>query len=208
MNYLDALNWRYAVKSFSLQKISEEQVNGLIESVRLSPSAYGLQPYQLIVVENEQVKEACLPFSYGQNKVAKCSHLFIFANKTRITAQDIAHYINELAHAAHKQVSDLADYQATISGDILSKTPSQQAIWSEQQCFLALGHLLSYAALNGIDSCPMTGFDNQGINQALGLDALGLNAAILCPVGIRHQNDTSANRIKYRKNTQQLLVSL
>lgn len=69
MNFIDALNWRYAVNQFSNEKLNQQQVNGLIESVRLSASSYGLQPYQLFVIASDKVKNDLLPFSYGQTKV-------------------------------------------------------------------------------------------------------------------------------------------
>ncbi len=208
MNYLDALNWRYAVKEFSNQTLSQTQIDGLAESVRLSASAYGMQPYKLLIVESAALINACLPFSYGQNKVAECSHLLVLANYTEITADTITSYISELAVSQGKEAETLSAYKDIISQDILSRASTEQSVWAEQQCYIALGKLLSYAAMHQIDAGPMTGFDTQGINQVLGLDKQGLNAAILCPVGIRSKNDTTATRPKFRKTTEQLVVTL
>ena len=208
MNYLDALNWRYAVKEFSNQTLSQTQIDGLAESVRLSASAYGMQPYKLLIVESAALKNACLEFSYGQNKVVECSHLLVLANYTEITADTINTYISELAASQGRKAETLSAYKDIITQDILSRTPVQQSAWAEQQCYIALGKLLSYAAMHQIDAGPMTGFDTQGINQVLGLDKQGLNAAILCPVGIRSENDSTATRPKFRKTTEQLVVTL
>ena len=208
MNYLDALNWRYAVKEFSNQTLSQTQIDGLVESVRLSASAYGMQPYKLLIVESAALKNACLEFSYGQNKVVECSHLLVLANYTEITADTINTYISELAASQGRKAETLSAYKDIISQDILSRTSAQQSIWAQQQCYIALGKLLSYAAIHQIDAGPMTGFDTQGINQVLGLDKQGLNAAILCPVGIRSKNDSTATRPKFRKTTEQLVVTL
>lgn len=208
MNYIDALNWRYAVKEFSEKKLLTEQLDGLKEAVRLSASAYGIQPYRLFIIENDSIKKDCVPFSYGQDKVANCSHLLVFANQTNVVEQDIASFISEVAENQGVTKEKLLPYHNSICQDILSKTQLERAQWSEQQCYIALGNLLSYCAIEQIDACPMTGFDRMGINQVLGLNELGLNAAILCPVGYRSDNDVTAQRKKYRKSLTQLVTTV
>ena len=208
MKYLEALNWRYAVKAFSDKTLDAHHIDGLIESTRLSASAFGLQPYKLIVISNDALKRDLLPFCYGQEKVAECSHLLILANKTYITEKDITFYIDELAATQGSQRSQLQGYEDIISQNILAMNQSQQAAWAQQQCYLALGNILSYAALNKFDACPMTGFDSTAINQVLDLNLQGLNAAIMCPVGYRSKTDHTANRPKYRKPTEQMVITL
>lgn len=208
MNFIDALNWRYAVNQFSTNKLNEQQINGLIESVRLSASSYGLQPYQLLVISSDTVKNGLLPFSYGQSKVANNSHLLVFAHKTRITQKDISLFISSLANSQNKPPIALNDYEQVISNDLLAKTEDEQHSWAAQQCYIALGKLLSYTAINKIDTCPITGFDNQGFNQILGLNKHELNAEIICPVGFRSPDDNNAFRVKYRKSTTDLVTML
>jgi len=208
MSVIDALNWRYAVKKFSESSLNKQQLNGLIESVRLAPSAYGIQPYQLIVVTDPKIKKACLPYSYGQDKVVNCSHLLVLAHKTRLTNQDVSFFIKQLAESQNKPIKELSGYQKQIESDLLAHTIDQQNNWAQQQCYIALGTLLTHAAVSEIDACPMTGFDVNGINQALGLNDKGLSAAILCPVGIRAEDDYAASRIKIRLNYKELVVSL
>lgn len=208
MNYLDALNWRYAVKQFSDEKITEQQITGITEVVRLTASAYGLQPYLLVVIESADVKTRLLPYSYGQNKVAECSHLLVLAHKNELSQGDIEQYISELAAAQGADYKQLQPYQEIISQDVLNMSAAQQANWCEHQCYIALGNLLSYLAMSKIDAAPMTGFDKQGVSQELGLDELGLSAAILCPIGVRSKQDPTADRPKYRKPMNDLVVMI
>ncbi|MBU2972569.1 NAD(P)H-dependent oxidoreductase [Pseudoalteromonas sp. C2R02] len=208
MSVIDALNWRYAVKKFSGNTLKKQQINGLIESVRLAPSAYGIQPYQLIVVSDPDVKKACLPHSYGQDKVSNCSQLLVLAHKKHITKDDISSYIESVSKEQNKPVNTLSDYQKQIEADLLTLAPEQQSNWAQQQCYIALGTLLTHAAVSKIDACPMTGFDVDGINNALGLNDIGLSAAVLCPVGIRSKHDHAANRPKTRLSYHDLVVSL
>lgn len=204
----DALNWRYAVNKFAHNTLSSEQLNHLIESVRLAPSAYGIQPYQLLVISNPETKQACLPFSYGQDKVAKCSHLLVLAHKTNVTQQDIAHFIEQLAKTQNKTAHQLSAYQTQIQADLLSRSSEEQNNWAQQQTYIALGILLASAAASFIDACPMTGFEVDGIDKVLELNQKGLSAAVLCPVGIRAENDVSAQRTKHRISQDQLVVNL
>lgn len=208
MSVIDALNWRYAVKKFSVNTLTQQQINGLIESVRLAPSAYGIQPYQLVLVSDPDVKKACLPYSYGQDKVANCSHLLILAHKKQITKDDISSYITSVSQNQNKSINVLSDYQKQIEADLLSRTVEQQSNWAQQQCYIALGTLLTHAAVSKIDACPMTGFDVKGINKVLGLNDIELSAAVLCPVGMRAHNDHAANRPKTRLSFHDLVVSL
>ena len=208
MSLNDALNWRYAVKKFNQEILKPAQVNSLIESVRLAPSAYGIQPYQLIVVANPAIKQACLPYSYGQDKVVNCSHLLVIAHKTELNQHDIAAFIEQLAVNQGKSINELAPYQAQIESDLLARTAAEQSNWAQQQAYIALGTLLASAASSFIDACPMTGFEVDGINAVLGLTEKGLSAAVLCPVGIRAEDDQAASRPKYRLSQEQLVVNL
>ncbi|NTS78825.1 nitroreductase family protein [Catenovulum sp. SM1970] len=208
MNIIEALNWRYAVKQFNSTKLTTEQINGLTESARLAPSSYGMQPYQLVVVENEQLKNACIEASFGQAKVAASSHLLVFANNTNFGQVDIDNYFDNLAKTQGAPAESLAAYKAQIEGDLLNKSAEEIAIWAQQQAYIALGMTLTYAAANKIDACPMTGFDSQAFNQILGLDALNLNAAIICPVGFRADDDKYASKTKYRKHIDELVVNI
>lgn len=208
MSLINALNWRYAVKQFNQQRLNDEQIEELLESVRLAPSAYGLQPYQLIVVTKEQLKQACIEHSYGQDKVANCSHLLVLAYKKAFNQQDISKFIHQLALSQGKAPEALASYQSQIENDLLTRTPEQLKSWSQQQCYIALGTLLASAAASRIDACPMTGFENQGIDEVLGLTAKGLSAAIICPVGYRSVDDHAANRPKHRLSKTELVINL
>lgn len=208
MSLINALNWRYAVNKFSEQTLNPNQISGLVESVRLAPASYGIQPYQLIVVATDENKHACLPHSFGQNKVENCSHLLVLAHKTELTQRDVKHFINRLAETQNKPVNDFTQYQQQIESDLLARSPQQQINWAKEQLYIALGTLLTYAADNQIDACPMTGFEIKGINQVLGLSGRGLSAAVLCPVGIRSVDDHTTLRPKYRISKEELVIKL
>jgi nitroreductase / dihydropteridine reductase len=110
MKILDALDWRYAVKKFSDEKISAAELKQLLNATRLSASSYGLQPYSIIVVESESIREQLLPFSYGQDKIAQSSHLIVFAAQTQIGDATVDRHIDKCVEIPKKPLSELANF--------------------------------------------------------------------------------------------------
>ncbi len=208
MSLNQSLNWRYAVKHFNRQSISHQQLTNLIESVRLAPSAFGLQPFKLMVVESALLKAKLTPACFEQPQITSCSHVFVFAAKTRINRHDIDEYIFNLARTQQSSVQTLAAYKSQIETSILSLTAEQQQKMAEEQTYIALGTLLAAAAIYKIDTCPMTGFDIARVNEILALTEQGLSASVICPVGFRAADDPNAKRAKYRQSQPELVVNL
>ncbi|MDP4984618.1 NAD(P)H-dependent oxidoreductase [Pseudoalteromonas tunicata] len=208
MSLLTALNWRYAVKEFAQKSLSEQNIQHLIEAVRLAPAAYGIQPYKLIVISSEKIKQACLVHSYGQDKVMNCSHLLVLASKTAITDKDITQFITALAVTLNTKSKSLAGYQHNIQSDLLNRSESERSSWATEQTYIALGTLLTSAAILNIDCCPITGFDAQGINHVLDLKAQNLCATVLIPIGYRALTDKAASKPKHRLKIDELVIAL
>ncbi|CAA0121416.1 Oxygen-insensitive NAD(P)H nitroreductase [Halioglobus japonicus] len=187
-----AMRWRYAVRRFSDEILSAEELDTLIEAVRHSPSAYGLQPYELIVISSKAMRERLLSHSYGQEKIVNCSHLLVFAAYRDIDDGLVERYISLAAKERGVQPEELAQYANQVRSALASQTPQQRAASAVNQSFLALGTLLTSAALLGIDCCPMSGFESSGYDKVLGLPERGLTAAVICALGRRHPQDSSA----------------
>ena len=92
--FLEQQNWRYATKKFDSTKIiSNEDLSTLKEAIRLSSSSYGLQPYQVFIIENKDLRAKIQPAAWGQTQIVDASHLFVFANRTDVTNEDIDKYL-------------------------------------------------------------------------------------------------------------------
>lgn len=198
MKLLDALNWRYGVKQFSDEKVSAEELQTLLEATRLSPSAYGLQPYKIIVIESKALRAQLVPFSYGQNKVLESSHLVVFAAANQADDALVDRYINKYLSVTNQDYSAISGYADHMKSALAAKTTAQQQEWAKQQAYIALGNFVTSAALLQIDACPMTGIDVAGYDQVLGLTELGLTTTVICPIGRRYQDDQQAHRPKVR----------
>ncbi len=208
MNLINALNWRYAVREFSSETIAPEQLQQLLDATRLSASSYGLQPYHLLVIQSPAIKEQLIEFSLGQDKVANCSQLIVFAAHTNIGDATVDRYIKQFSHARDldpAQLNNMAEHYKTALA-VMDKSQRQE--WAHQQAYIALGNFLTCAALMQIDTCPMTGIEFDGYDRVLGLREKNLTTTAVCPIGIRHPQDASAREKKVRFDTQDMVTLL
>ena len=198
MNVIDALNWRYAVREFSTEVIAPAKLQQLLDATRLSPSSYGLQPYHLLVIQSPQLKQQLLEFSLGQDKVAQCSHLIVFAAHTDIGDATVNRYVKQFSQTRAVEMSQLVNMEEHYNAALAVMEQPQRQEWAHQQAYIALGNFLTCAALMKIDTCPMTGIEFDGYDRVLGLREKNLTVTAVCPIGIRHPQDASAREKKVR----------
>jgi len=207
--HLENLNWRYATKHFDdKKKISTEDLANLKESVRLSASSYGLQPYQIIVVEDENVKEKLKDAAYNQPQLTEASQVFVFASYAEVKEEYIDAYINNIAETRDMAVEELEGMAKTIKSTSMSQPKDQQAVWTAKQAYIALGFLLNAAATLKIDACPMEGFENDKFDDILGLKEKGLTSAVIATVGYRSEKDETQHYKKVRKASENLFIEI
>ena len=194
------LSWRYAVKHFAPGRlIPEPQWSALELALQLSPSSYGLQPWRFLVIRDSWTRNRLLNASMGQTKVVDCSHLVVFAARTDITELDISRWVSRIAAVRQDSESNLVNLHSAMSSDLV--TGPRHAIaadWSKRQVYLALGVFLASAAMLGIDTCPMEGFDPQGYDDILGLRSTGYTATVVATAGYRSPDDPAAAEPKVR----------
>lgn len=207
MNYIEALNWRYAVKQFSDEVIADDVINRLAEAARLSASSFGLQPYRLLVLRDKALREALLPYSYEQSKVVESSHLLVFAASTLSATELVDQYVERVRQVRPGTAPARLESMAEMMKDALAGMDAAALQgWAQQQAFIALGNVLSCAALEAVDACPMGGFEAAGYNAVLGLDDRNLNAAVICTLGVRHGDDYTAKDKKVRVSADEFVI--
>ena len=208
-NYIENLNWRYATKKFDVsKKVSEENLNSLIEAVILSASSYGLQPYKIIVVTNPEIREKLKPAAWGQAQITDASHLIILANQTTFGEELVDTYITNVSATRNISAEGLKGYADFMKNSLTSLPDEKKAIWTAKQAYIALGNLLSAAADLKIDACPMEGFDAAQFDEILGLKEKGLTAAVLAPIGYRSNEDETQHHKKVRKSKENIIITL
>lgn len=206
MSLIDALNWRYAVRSFSEQQLEDAQVQQLLEATSLSASAYGLQPYRIFAVSSKSLRDKLLPHSYGQNKVSDCSHLLVFSVSTKPVTELVDDYFQQLGSVRQETLEQHKGYAEHMKSALGGMTSQAQLQWAHEQAYIALGTLLTSAAMLRIDTCPMTGIERQGFDEVLGLARFAQTTSFVCALGYRHPDDQAANKAKVRVPLSELVA--
>jgi nitroreductase len=207
---LNQLRWRYATKQFdATRKISAEDWSALEQSLVLTPSSFGLQPWQFIVVTDQATKEKLLAASWNQRQIADASHVVVFAIKKDVGRPDVDRYISRIAEARNVSTESLQGFRDVLNG-FLSQPRDQFDVnfWSTRQVYIALGNFLNTAALIGIDTCPMEGIDPAQYDQILGLDAKGYKTVVVAAAGYRAASDKYATLPKVRYDAEEVITHI
>lgn len=197
---LSALQWRYACKVFDpAKKIPEETWKALEQSLVLTPSSFGLQPWKFLVVRDAALREKLVPHAWNQRQVADSSHLIVMAVPKVMPETHIDANLMRLAEVRGGTPDSLMGFRKMLTGfrdSMEAKGGLEQ--WAKLQAYIALGQFMLAAALLEVDTCPMEGFVPAKFDEILGLDAEGWTAAVLCPAGYRHPDDRYASLPKVR----------
>ncbi|HEY0008031.1 MAG TPA: NAD(P)H-dependent oxidoreductase, partial [Tepidisphaeraceae bacterium] len=195
----DRLRWRYAVQKFDpARTLSPEIWQALEESLVLTASSFGLQPWRFIIVTDPAVKERLAAASFNQRQPADASHLVVFAVRR---AMDIAHvdrHVDRMAEVHAVERANLQGFHASTSKFVSKLTPTAQQEWAARQAYIALGAFLTAAAILGVDTCPMEGIVKPQYDEILGLEAQGYTTIVVAAAGYRSADDPHAARPKVR----------
>ncbi|WP_026933700.1 NAD(P)H-dependent oxidoreductase [Christiangramia echinicola] len=204
--YNDDLNWRYATKKFNPEReISQEDLNILLESIQLTASSYGLQPYEVIVVKDQATREKLKEVAWNQTQITDASYLLVFANLKSVTENYVYTYLDNIAKTRNLSREDLKGMEDMIKNTTLKLPAESQNAWASKQAYIALGNLLSAAANLKIDTCPMEGFDAEKFDEILGLKDRNLTTAVIAPIGYRSEDDQYQHLAKVRKSKSDLI---
>jgi nitroreductase/dihydropteridine reductase len=204
---LDAMHWRAAVKSYdSSKKLSPEQLDTLLECVRLAPSSAGLQPYIMFVIDKPEIRQKLRAAGYNQAQITDASHFFVFAVPTNLSESLAAHYIDVVAQVRDVPRDSLGGLEAMATGTITSKPAETRADWATRQAYIALGVLITAAAVEGIDMSPMEGFDPAQFDEILGLKELNMKSVVIAAAGFRAADDAYSALPKVRYPREELIV--
>lgn len=205
MNIIERLNWRYATKRMTGEKISEKDLNTILEAIRLTPTAYGLQPFKVIVTENKELLDEIYEKSCPQVVIKQASHLLIFKANKKLDEEYMECYLDELKRARNESNEYIDDYRSKIR-KVIENPVINEFSWMIRQTYIALGFALNAAAQLGIDSTPIEGFDVQAMNELLGLDTDAEEAVVLLTLGYRNiAEDYLINKPKVRKSMERLV---
>lgn len=205
---LRQLQWRYATKIFDpSRQISEEDWLTLEQSLVLTPSSFGLQPWLFIVITDPETKAKLPALSFGQKQVADASHVVVFAIRQNLPETDIDKFVARTAEVRGLTVESLAGFRKVMIGTLHGGKINLNH-WASLQAYIALGQFMATAAMMGIDTCPMEGINPTGYDALLGLPEQGYATVVACVAGYRHENDKYARVPKVRYNVNDVVVRI
>jgi nitroreductase len=204
---IEQLNWRYAVQKFDpKKKIAEKDWDTLAEVLRLAPSSYGLQPWKFILVQNQEVRKELTKLSWNQPQIEECSHLVVFTTLKTISEDHIKIFVEHTEQERGMPKGKLKKFHDVMSADLVRGPRSKIAQhWTQRQAYIAMGSLMTAAALLGIDTCPMEGIDALGYDEALGMKDTDHAAVAVVALGYRSANDPLQSLKKVRFPLDQVI---
>jgi nitroreductase len=196
---LAALRWRYATKKFdSTRTIPTEVWDAFEESLVLTPSSFGLQPWKFLVIANPAIRANLKAESWGQPQVTEASHYVVLTARTDLNLSDIDAWMQRMVEIQGSSLEAVAPLRGMIEGFAQAMSHEARHAWNIRQTYIALGQLMASAAVLGIDACPMEGISPAGYDQVLGLEGSGYATAVACALGYRAADDKYATTPKAR----------
>lgn len=204
---LDHLRWRYAVKRFDSSRMVPRETWDLLEqSLILTPSSYGLQPWRFIVITDPTIKAQLPSISWSQKQPQDCSHMVVFAARRSMDANYIDTFFNHLCQTRNLLPETMTNYRNVVVAAIANM--QSHLDWNARQVYIALGQLMVSAAVVGIDTCPMEGIVHEEYDKLLGLSESEYTTVVGCAVGYRHPDDKQATAAKVRFSPSDVIVRL
>jgi len=208
MSLIDKLQWRYATKKMDpVKAVPQDKVDQILEAIRLTASSSGLQPYQVLVITNKEIREKIKPIANGQGQITDCSHLLVFAAWDNYTAERI-----NAAFDMTEKIRNFTSESGTAYRQMLLKAyPARDAevnyTHAAKQAYIGLGTALIAAAYEDVDSTPMEGFDPHALDTILGLREKGLRSVVMLPLGYRKADEDWLLNLKKVRRAKENFIS-
>ena len=207
MDILSKLNTRYATKVFDpTKKVSEADMEKLLEAIRLSASSYGLQPYKILIVEDPKIRTELRKVAWDQPQITDASALLVFAVKYETNGSTVDEFVNLTAKTRNVSKESLEGFSDMMKGSLQNMNQEQIETWVSKQAYIALGFGLVTAAVLGLDACPMEGFSPADFDRILDINKLGLKSKVILTVGYRSDEDHYAHLAKVRQKKEDLFI--
>ncbi|MEK7089409.1 MAG: NAD(P)H-dependent oxidoreductase [Patescibacteria group bacterium] len=195
MTFLSNLEWRYATKKFDGRKLTDETVAQILEAIRMAPTSFGIQPFHVTVVVDDELKAKLKPHAMNQEQVTTCSHLLVFSTDSDMDKRTDDY----VALSAKLQGKEVGEKERSFSTMVKSFAKQGGEEWAARQTYIALGFALAACAELQVDSCPMEGFDPSGFKGILNLP-VNLNPKAFMTIGYRSPENAQAPKIRFAKD--------
>jgi nitroreductase len=207
MELLDKLNWRYASKAMNGKKVAQEKIDTIIEAASLAPTSSGLQPFEIFVITNPEIKGKIRPIAWNQSVITDCSHLLVFAAWDTYTAERINKMFDLTNSIRGTKNEGWENYRQMLLNSYPQKDAEENFNHAAKQAYIAFSQSIAAAAFEGVDSTPLEGFDADALDEILNLREKGLRSCVMLPLGYRdEEKDWLVNLKKVRKSKEDLVT--
>lgn len=207
MELIERLNWRYATKAMNGEVVPQEKIDNILQAVNLAPTSSGLQPFEVLVITNPDIKEEIKGVAAGQTVVTDCSHLLVFAAWETYTEDRINRVFDNTVALRGSTNEGLENYRQRLLNAYPKQDPEVSFNHAAKQTYIAFAHAIAAAAFEGVDSTPMEGFDANEVDRILGLRERGLKSCVMLPLGYRdEENDWLLKLSKVRKSVDEMVT--
>lgn len=207
--HIEDLKWRYATKKHDPSKsVSDENLAFIKKSVQLSASSFGLQPYEIFIIKDMELRKKLQEVSFGQPQIVDAQYLMVFCYNTIIDEAYLDELIKNTSETRGVSVESLDGMRQAIKGSVLQFTQEQKEQWAWRQAYIALGFLLNAAPKVKVDVSPMEGFQNDKYDDILGLKEKNLKTGVIAAIGHRSEDDGLKDALKVRKPENELFHEL
>ncbi len=207
MSFLEKLRERYATKAMNGEVVPQEKIDNILEAIRLTPTSSGLQPFEVMVITNQEIKAEIRKIAWNQSQVTDCSHLIVFAAWDNYTAERINYMFDLTNEIRGFKNEGWENYRQMLLGKYPQRDPEENFEHAAKQTYIALMSAMTQAAYEGLDSTPMGGFDPKALDEILGLREKNLRSTVILPIGYRDADkDWLVNLVKVRKPMEDLVT--
>lgn len=206
---IDDLNWRYATKKYNPAKIiADKDLEVVLESLRLVPSSYGMQPLRYLLINDKNLREQLNPLAYNQSQITDASHLIVLCSFRKITPTVIKNHLELMSEVRNEPLSNYEKFGENIQKTFANLSETATSEWTIRQAYIALGQIMHTCANLRIDATPMEGFDKTAFDKLLDLETQNLQSVLVCPIGYRADDDFLQQLKKVRKPINEVIKVL
>ena len=199
--FQEAMDFRHACKIFDEEKkISDKDIVSIIEAGRKSPSSFGMEPWKFLVITNSELRAKLRPFCWNQVQITSCSHLVVVL--AAIDDARVESGVVKKRFLRREMSQEKLDMYMNLYASHLQKTLSSDEniyAWTSKQCYIASANMTTCAAVLGVDSCAIEGFEKEKVEEILNLDTKKYQLALLLPFGYRIKEQPEQQRVDFDK---------
>ena len=206
----ERLAWRYATKKYDATKsVPAEKLERIIEAVRLAPTSSGLQPFELFVVSNADIRAKIRTVAWDQTQITDCSHLLVFAAWDDITADRVNTMFDFTNDVRGFTSEGWENYRQLLLGIVAERGTEANYQAAARQAYIGLGTALIAAAFEEVDATPMEGFDPAAVDEILELKSKNLRSVVILALGYRAaEGDWLVNLKKVRRSRDNFVTEI